>query len=60
MWTAAAPLAVSFEQRRTLETWSRAHNTPKIVATRANIVLLAADGLSNNAIAQKLDVPASR
>jgi transposase len=56
MWTAAAPLPVSLDQRRTLETWSKAHNTPKIVGVRADIVLLAADGLSNNAIANQLGI----
>jgi transposase len=56
MWSPAAPLAVSPEQRHTLESWSRAHNTPKIVATRADIVLLAAEGSSNNSIASQLGI----
>jgi transposase len=56
MWSPAAPLSVSPEQRRTLESWSRAHNTPKIVATRADIVLLAAKGRSNNSIARQLGI----
>jgi transposase len=56
MWSPAAPLAVSPEQRHTLESWSRAHNTPKIVATRADIVLLAAEGRSNNSIASQLGI----
>ena len=56
MWSPAAPLAVSPEQRHTLESWSRAHNTPKIVATRADIVLLAAEGRSNNSIASHLGI----
>lgn len=37
-----------------LETWVRAHNTPQSVAVRSNIVLAAADGLSNNQIAKDL------
>ena len=56
MWSPAAPLVVSAEQRRTLEAWTRAHTTPKIVDTRARIVLAAAEGKSNNAIASELEV----
>ena len=44
------------EQRKTLETWARAKTTPQRTALRARICLLAADGLSNNAIAGRLDV----
>ena len=56
MWSAATPLAVSPVQRRTLEVWTRAHNTPRVVSTRAHIILLAAEGRSNNAIASELEV----
>jgi len=56
MWSPAAPLPVSPEQRRTLEAWTRAHTTPRIVDTRARIVLAAAEGKSNNAIASELNV----
>jgi len=56
MWTPAAPLAVSPEQRRTLEAWTRAHTTPKIVDIRVRIVLAAAEGKSNNAISTELNV----
>ena len=56
MWKAADPLSISSEQRRTLEAWVNAHSTPQVVATRAKIVLMAADGLSNNSIAQQLGV----
>jgi transposase len=54
MWTAAAPLPVSPEQRQTLESWLRAHATPQSVVLRARIVLLAAEGRANNAIAEEL------
>jgi transposase len=54
MWTAAAPLPLSQEQRQTLESWVRAHNTPQRVALRARIVLAAAEGLANHAVATKL------
>ena len=46
------------EQRRTLETWARAQNTPQSVVLRAKIALLAFDGLSNVQIAR--DTGASR
>jgi transposase len=49
---------MSLEQRRTLEAWVRAQNTPQSVVLRAKIVLLAASGLSNRGIAQ--EVGASR
>jgi len=44
---------MSPEQRRTLEAWIRAHNTPQSIALRAKIALLAADGLSNVRIARE-------
>jgi len=51
-----SPLAITTEQRETLETWIRALNTPQIIALRSKIVLLAADGLSNVKIASDLKV----
>ena len=54
MWTAAAPLPVSPEQHQTLESWVRAHNTSQSVVLRARIVLLAAEGHANHAIAAEL------
>src|SRR4030067_3091532 len=56
MWTKAPPLAVSEEQRKVLETWVRAHSTPQSVATRARIILLSGDGVSNNRIAKDLAI----
>ena len=52
----ADPLPISPEQRRTLEAWVRAQNTPQSVALGARIALLAADGLSNCRIAQQVGV----
>ena len=49
-------LAVSSEQRRTLEAWIRARNTPQSVVMRATITLLAADGMSNSQISRKANV----
>lgn len=56
MWKRCDPLAMSAEQRRTLEAWVRARNTPQSVAMRAEIALLAADGLSNCRIARQVRV----
>ena len=47
---------MSFEQRRILETWIRAHNTPQSISLRARIALLAADGLSNVQVAREAGV----
>jgi transposase len=55
MWSVAEPLAISPEQRGTLETWIRARNTPQKVVFRSRIVLLAADGKPNRRIAEELD-----
>ena len=46
---------MSLEQKRTLEAWVRARNTPQTVALRARICLLASEGIANNAIAKRLE-----
>ncbi len=51
---AAAPLMLTDDQRRTLEAWVRATNTPQGIALRAKIVLAAADGAPNQRIAKEL------
>ncbi len=56
MWKAASPQSLSSEQRRVLDQWIRARNTPQSLVTRANIILRAADGLSNYRIATELHV----
>lgn len=56
MWEAAAPLKISSDDRRLLETWARGHNTPLSLATRCHIVLRAAKGIPNRRIAQDLQV----
>ncbi len=56
MWTKAPQLAVSEEQRTVLDAWVRAHSTPQSVATRARIILLSGDGVSNNRIAKDLAI----
>jgi transposase len=55
MWKTATPLPMEMEQRKTLEAWVRAKTTPQRVVLRSRICLLAAEGMSNNAIAQELD-----
>src|SRR4030042_160894 len=56
MLKSIAPIPMSPEQRRTLEAWIRAHNTPQSIALRAKIAILAADGLSNVRIARETGV----
>lgn len=50
-----APLSVSGEDRLQLVAWSRRPKTAQALAMRSRIVLLAADGLSNTAIAARVD-----
>ncbi len=56
MWKAARPQSLSSEQRRVLDQWIRARNTPQSLVTRAKIIRRAADGLSNYRIATELHV----
>jgi len=50
----AEPLPLTPEQRRTLETWRAAADTPRQVALRAQVVLLLAAGASSRAAARAL------
>lgn len=53
--SAPAPaLTVSPEQRAVLETWARSRVLPQRQVQRARLVLLAADGVANDAIAARL------
>ena len=54
MWGVPEALALSVEQRRTLEAWLAARNTPQKVVLRSRIVLLAASGQPNRRIAHEL------
>lgn len=54
MWKPTAALPMSLEQKSTLQAWVRARNTPQTVALRARICLFASEGVSNNAIAKRL------
>src|SRR5271166_4802515 len=49
-----AALSLSDSDRRQLQQWASAYGTPQQVALRCRIVLAAADGESENAIAQQL------
>lgn len=55
MWKSAAPLQMKAEERSQLEAWVRAKTSSQRLAFRARICLLAADGLSNNAIAKRFN-----
>ncbi len=54
MARSALPLPLSPDQRRALEAWLDSPRTPRQVALRARIILLAAAGASNRAIARAL------
>jgi transposase len=55
MWDVADPLPISAEQRRTLEAWIAARNSPQKVVFRSRLVLLASTGMANRRIAQDLN-----
>jgi len=52
----AAPILLSDQERITLQTWARARSEAQRVVERAQIILLAADGIQNQEIAQRLRV----
>jgi transposase len=51
-----AVVVVPDEDRAVLERWSKRPKTPMSVAQRARIVLLAAEGLNNNTVAERVGV----
>jgi transposase len=53
MFTPAAAVVISREQRMGLEALVRAPSTPQGVAGKCRVILLASDGLSNSAIARQ-------
>ena len=53
---AARKLKLSPQDREVLESWVSAHNTPQALAWRAQIVLLAAEGIANTRIAESVGV----
>ena len=54
MWDSPAAIALTEDDRRTLESWVAARTTPQRVAFRARIILLAATGASNHRIAHEV------
>ena len=52
----APPLAVSESEAETLRSWTRAGTTEQRLAMRARIILRAAEGAANNAVARELGV----
>jgi DNA-binding NarL/FixJ family response regulator len=52
----AIVISLSEKDRITLTRWSRGRSTQARLVDRANVVLLAADGLQNKEIAQKLGI----
>src|SRR5437588_112500 len=56
MFSAAAPLVVSAEQKRELERLVRNGNCPQRIALRCRLLLLAQQGVANQSIADQLNV----
>jgi putative transposase len=54
MWSVPDAEVLGADDRRTLEAWIGARNTPQKIVFRSRIVLLAAEGLPNRRIAQQL------
>src|SRR3954453_7705487 len=53
---AAAPLPIAADDLAELRRWTRFNQLPTVLAQRARILLLAADGASNTEIAQRVGV----
>ena len=56
----AAEIALSKEEHRRLEKWASARSTSMRLRERAQIVLMAAEGMTNKAIAAELGVDANK
>src|SRR5215470_17221362 len=56
MFTAAAPLAVTVDQKRELDLLVRNGNSPQKVALRCKVLLLAQQGVANASIADQLKI----
>lgn len=50
-------IVLTTQERALIEAWARRYTAPYFHVVRAKIILLAADGLSNKQIAERLDVP---
>ena len=56
-WKSPFSIVLSHEERTLLETQVRQYTSPYCDVIRAKIILLAAEGLSNDVIATRLDTP---
>ena len=56
----AAEIALSKEERRSLESWATTRSTSVRLRERARIVLMAAQGMTNKEIATELEVDANK
>jgi transposase len=56
MFTKASPIEITKQERDRLEFLSQAGKTPQKIAMRARIILLASEGVANNAIAKQLKI----
>lgn len=56
MFSAAAPLAISADQKRELDLLLRNGNSPQKVALRCKVLLLARQGVANASIADQLQI----
>lgn len=54
--SAAVLIELSEDERSQLESWARRHTSAQALALRSRVVLLAAEGLNNTEIAQRLGV----
>ncbi len=54
MWKNAEPVAITMQDRRAVRKLASGRNTAQKVVLRAKIVLGAADGTANNALAKRL------
>lgn len=52
----APPILLSSEERTTLRTWAHAKSLPLRVVQRAQIIMMAADGVTNQDIASRLQI----
>jgi hypothetical protein len=55
MWKKAKALLMTKDDQRTIEAWVRANKTPQRIVLRSRICLIAAEGISHNAIAKRLN-----
>ena len=53
---AAAPLPIAADDRAVLRRWTRSSQLPAVLVQRARILLLAADGVANTQIAERVGV----